>query len=49
MARGKQSKGKCAYCGQEIAKNGATKHLVACTQRQEAITKAGNKKCTVNG
>jgi hypothetical protein len=40
MARGKQSKGKCAYCGQEIAKNGAGKHLTVCAQRQAAITKA---------
>ena len=44
MARGRQSKGKCACCGQEITKNGATKHLLACAQRQEAILKAENKK-----
>jgi hypothetical protein len=44
MARGKQSKGKCAYCGQEIAKNGAAKHLAACAQRQDVIKKAETKK-----
>lgn len=41
---GKQSKGKCAYCGQEIAKNVAVKHLAICGRRQEIITKANNKK-----
>lgn len=44
MARKKQSKGKCAYCGQEVAKNGVTKHLGSCAQLQEAIAKAEHKK-----
>jgi len=44
MPRGKQSKGKCAYCGQEIAKNGVTKHLATCPQRQDAVAKAERKK-----
>jgi len=39
----KQSKGKCAYCGQEIAKSAAPKHLADCALRQEIITKAENK------
>ncbi len=39
MLSGKQSKGKCAYCGQEIVKNGITKHLAACARRQESIGK----------
>ena len=43
MPSGKQSKGKCAYCGQEIAKNGTAKHLAACAQRRDAITKAEGK------
>ena len=43
MPSGKQSKGKCAYCGQEIAKNSVAKHLTACAQRQYAITKAEGK------
>ncbi|MDP3042340.1 MAG: hypothetical protein Q8N62_06440 [Candidatus Omnitrophota bacterium] len=44
MSQGKQSKGKCAYCGQEIAKNAVAKHLGVCAQRQEAIAKAEGKK-----
>lgn len=40
MPQRKQSKGACAYCGKEIAKGGATKHLATCAQRQEAIAKA---------
>jgi hypothetical protein len=44
MARGKQSKGKCAYCGQEVAKNGASKHLASCAKRQEVVAKAEGKK-----
>jgi hypothetical protein len=43
MPQGKQPKGKCAYCGQEIAKNGMVKHLAVCAQRQEAITKVEGK------
>jgi hypothetical protein len=44
MPRGQQSKGVCAYCQQEIAKNGITKHLAACVQRQTSIEKAARKK-----
>jgi len=36
-------KGKCAYCGQEVAKNTAAKHLAVCAQRQKAIAKIDNK------
>jgi len=43
MTSGKQLKGKCAYCGQEISKNGITRHLAACAQRQEAIITVENK------
>jgi len=44
MTRGKPSKGKCACCGHEIAKNGVAKHLVACAQWKAAVTKAEHKK-----
>ncbi len=44
MPRGKPSKGKCAYCGAEIAERGATKHLSACSKRQTIIGKAERKK-----
>ena len=44
MLRGKQSRGHCAFCGQEIAKNGVTKHLAVCTQWQDAVAKAERKK-----
>ncbi len=44
MPRGKQSKGVCAYCGLEIAKNGVTKHLSACSKRQAAVQAAEHKK-----
>ncbi len=44
MAQLTQSKGKCAYCRQELAKNGAGKHLAACVKRQEVVAKAEGKK-----
>ena len=44
MPRGKPSRGKCTYCGAEIAKSGATKHLSACPKRQAIIEKAERKK-----
>ncbi|MCI0489157.1 MAG: plasmid pRiA4b ORF-3 family protein [Blastocatellia bacterium] len=44
MARRKQPKGTCLYCGQEMAKGGMSKHLSACPKRQAAIEKAGSKK-----
>ncbi len=40
MPRGKQSKGGCTYCGAEIAKNAARKHLSSCPQRQAVIAQA---------
>lgn len=46
MPRGKQSRGKCSFCGQEIPKNGVSKHLAACEQRQNALTKAERRKGT---
>jgi len=44
MPRGKQSKGKCAYCGQEIAKGGMTRHLATCPEHRAIIEKAECKK-----
>jgi len=44
MPRGKPSKGKCAYCSAEIAKNGVSKHLLTCSERQAIIQQAERKK-----
>ncbi|MBI2360348.1 MAG: hypothetical protein HYV04_15855 [Deltaproteobacteria bacterium] len=44
MPRGKPSKGKCSYCGSEIAKSGATKRLSACPKRQAIIEEAERRK-----
>ncbi len=41
MARRKQSRGKCAFCGREMTKGGLTRHLKTCPQRQEAMSAAG--------
>ncbi len=40
MARRKQTKGKCAYCGREMAKSGMTRHLKTCPARREAVAAA---------
>ena len=40
----KQSKGKCAFCGQEIAKSSAAKHLATCASWQAAMAKAEGSK-----
>ena len=37
MARKKQSKGSCSYCGKEMAKGGMTRHLATCSKRGEVI------------
>ncbi|MCG3120590.1 MAG: hypothetical protein ALAOOOJD_03352 [bacterium] len=44
MPRGKASKGKCAYCDTEIAKNSVGRHLAACVIRQTMIQQAERKK-----
>ena len=44
MPRGKPSKGKCAYCGHEMAENGVARQLVACAQWKAVVTKAKHKK-----
>jgi len=40
MARRKQSRGKCAFCGREMTRGSLVRHLKACPQRQEAISEA---------
>ena len=40
MARRKQSRGKCAFCGREMTRGGLAKHLKVCPQREEAIGEA---------
>lgn len=37
MARTKQSRGKCAFCGREMTKGGLSRHLKTCSEREEAI------------
>jgi hypothetical protein len=44
VPRGKQSKGSCAYCGQEMAKGAVVKHLSGCPKRQATIEEAERKK-----
>ena len=43
MSRRKQSRGKCAFCGKEMAKGGLSKHLSSCSKRREAINTANQK------
>ena len=44
MPRVKQTKGKCAHCGLEIAKGGVVRHLSACKVWKELLTKSESKK-----
>jgi hypothetical protein len=44
MPRRKQSKGKCAYCEEEMTKSRMVMHLANCLRRQEFIAKAEHKK-----
>lgn len=44
MARRKQTKGPCAYCGKEMTKAGMSKHLGSCKARKDAISKADQGK-----
>jgi hypothetical protein len=43
MARRKQSRGKCAFCGREMTKGGLARHLPICSQREEAISTANQE------
>ena len=40
MARRKQTRGKCTFCGREMAKSGLARHLATCPKRQEAVDAA---------
>lgn len=44
MARAKPTKGQCAFCGQEIAKASAARHLAACPAWLAAQAKAAGSK-----
>lgn len=43
MVRRKQSRGKCTFCGREMAKGSLARHLPACSQHQEAISAASQR------
>ncbi len=43
MPRQKQSRGTCAYCGQEMAKGAMSRHLPVCAKRRAAIAEADAK------
>lgn len=43
MARRKQSRGDCAYCGREMTRGGLARHLRTCSKRREAIAAADSK------
>lgn len=40
MARRKQTRGNCVYCGREFAKGGLTRHIKTCEARQQAQAEA---------
>lgn len=40
MASRKQSRGKCVYCGREMARGGLSRHLGACRERAAAVETA---------
>lgn len=40
MARKKQTKGACVFCGREMTKGGLSRHLKTCAKRQTAIADA---------
>lgn len=40
MARKKQTRGNCGYCGRELSKGGLSRHLKSCPDRLEAIAEA---------
>ena len=37
MARRKQTRGKCVFCGRELSRGGLRRHLPVCAKRREAI------------
>jgi hypothetical protein len=44
MPRGKQSRGRCEYCGYETTKGSMGRHLEKCPRRLERITSAAQSK-----
>lgn len=40
MARKKQTRGTCAFCGREMTRGGMSRHLRACPEREAAIEEA---------
>ncbi len=40
MARKKQTRGNCIFCGREMTRGGLSKHLRTCPKRSEAIAEA---------
>lgn len=44
MARKKQTRGNCVYCGREMTKGGLSKHLKTCSERLDVQAKANDKK-----
>lgn len=43
MARRKQTRGTCAFCGREMTRGGFSRHLPACPGRIKAISEADRK------
>jgi hypothetical protein len=44
MARQKQNRGTCAFCGKDYTRGGMKKHLAACDDRKKAIQEADASK-----
>ena len=44
MARRKQTRGNCAYCGRNLTRTGMTRHLQACPERAKVSAAANQKK-----
>ena len=44
MARRKQTRGNCAYCGRGMTRGGMSRHLQTCARRQEAVDFANKKR-----
>lgn len=43
MTRGKQTRGKCYFCGREMTRRGMAKHLETCPKRQETVQAVDQK------
>lgn len=49
MARRKQTKGPCSYCGRVLARTGMARHLQACPARTRHIAEAGDRRSVPEG